>query len=142
MRPITCRRTHRGSGPLPRSVGFTLIECMIATTLLAAAIIAIATTLAVAHQQAAPRPTAALAEPLMEEIAARPFAKGGDQPPAVPTDLATYDTIDDFDGYADQTSAVPTSGGLRLDLTGGLGIGYTRTVRIDRAAAPAIAGVP
>jgi hypothetical protein len=123
-----------------RRQAFTLIECLIATTLLAAAVVAIATALAVAHQQAAPRPTAALAEPLMEEIAARPFSRAGDQPPTSPTALATYDTIDDFDGYTDRTDAVPTSGGLRLDLTGGSGIVYARTVRIDANAAPVIAG--
>ena len=139
MTPIVrAVRTLRAQTGIDR--GFTLAECLIAMTVLAASVVAIATALTVTHQQSAPRPTAALAEPLMEEIAARVFAKAGDAPPADPTDLSTYDTIDDFDGYTDHTNAVVTGGGLRLDLSGAAGVTYTRTVRIDRNAAPAIAG--
>ena len=122
--------------------GYTLAEAMIASVVLAVAVIGISWTLAASYQQSEVRgnktTALSLAQQLMEEIASKPM-----DPPASGdhggwsagyTNRSVYDTIDDYNGYTD------TSGALRLNdgnvIDAGDGGSYTRTVSVTSNAVP------
>jgi Tfp pilus assembly protein PilV len=120
--------------------GFTLAESLIASVVLAAAVIGIGSTLNAAYQQGARRTTLttslSLAQQLMEEIAAKPI----DLPsgttnklgwPAV-IDRRQYDTVDDYNGYTDTSGSVTTQSGEVLNV--GDGLTYTRSVSVTNNA--------
>jgi hypothetical protein len=108
---------------------------------LAAAVIGIAWTLAASYQQSAVRgnktTALSLAQQLMEEIAARPL-----DPPTTPdhagwptfTDRRLYDTVDDYNGYTDVSSALEMNDGTTIDA--GDGGAYTRKVTVTSNALP------
>jgi Tfp pilus assembly protein PilV len=89
-----------------RLCGFTLAESLIASVVLAIAVVGVATTIAASHQQSRQlqiqAATVAAARQLMEEIAAKPLVDSDPTPgwPVV-TDRSLYDTVADYSGYTD-----------------------------------------
>jgi hypothetical protein len=91
--------------------GFSLAEAMMATTLLAIAVVGIAGPLGAASEQSRQgqeRGAAlVLARELMEEIVARPLCDGGATchlgPESSECDRTQFDSADDYNGYADTT---------------------------------------
>ena len=125
-----------------RAAGFTLAEAMIASVVLAVAVIGISWTLAASYQQNEVRgnktTALSLAQQLMEDIASKPM-----DPPASGdhggwaagyTNRSLYDTIDDYNGYTDTSSALPMGDGTTIDA--GDGGSYTRSVTVTGNALP------
>jgi Tfp pilus assembly protein PilV len=115
--------------------GFTLPEALIAAVILSAAVIGIAGTLGAVFDQTVGQgensKALSLGRELMEEIASKPFtAPAGttDQPgySGGVTNRALYDTIGDYSGYTDTTTALKNYDGTTVNV----GTGYTRTVAI------------
>ena len=111
-----------------RAGGYTLAESLIASVVLAIAIVGIAGTLAASYQQNSVRGNTttalSLAQQLMEEMAAKPM-----DPPAGQTnkpgwqqgqtDRRLYDTLDDSDGYADLSGSIQAADGSTINLSNG-----------------------
>jgi hypothetical protein len=119
---------------------------LLASVVLAIAVVGISGVLAASYQQSAVRGNTgtalSLARQLMEEVASEPM-----DPPVLPdqpgwsagqTDRSRYDTVDDYDGYTDFSSGIQMPDGTVIDM--GDGGAYTRTVSVQRNARPA--GVP
>lgn len=115
---------------------------MIASVVLAAAVIGIGGMLAASYQQSAVRGDTTsgltMAQQLMEEIASKPI-----DPPSLPnhsgwslgqTDRSQYDTIDDYNGYTDLSNSMAMRDGnsIQMGQTGS----YTRTVTVTQNALP------
>jgi Tfp pilus assembly protein PilV len=94
-----------------RRAGFTVAESLLASVVLAIAVVAVAGAIIAAQSQTAIQESSgiavSMARELMEEICSRPFTL----PDATPgwhggvTNRSTYDTIDDYNGYSDTISA-------------------------------------
>lgn len=93
-----------------RCEGFTLAESLLASVVLALAVVGVCSALIASQQnsQAQERDAVAVsvARALMEEIIARPIVLP-DSTPGWPTviDRALYDSVSDFNGYTDRISA-------------------------------------
>ena len=116
---------------------------MIASVVLAASVVGIATALSASYQQNAVRGNTTtaltLAQQLMEEIASKPMelpAYMTNRPgwSAGAVDRRQYDTIDDYHGYSDVSSSIQTVDGTQYNL--GDGGAYTRTVTVTPSARP------
>ncbi len=109
---VTVRR-HR------RRNAFTLIEALIAATVLAVAVLAISMSLCAGHVQSREavhgRRAIRLAEEMMEYIVSRPYydpdGSGGEGPEGGETDVSTFDNMDDFDVYVDPPGALTDMAG-------------------------------
>ena len=147
VRFFRTRASRAGSPATPSRVldrrGFTLAESLIASVVLAAAVIGIAGTLSASYHQSSVRGNLntglGLAQQLMEEVASKPLtAPNGttDKPgwSSGQTDRSQYDTVDDFNGYTDVSGSVKAWDGSTLDL--GDGESYTRTVSVTSNAKP------
>jgi prepilin-type N-terminal cleavage/methylation domain-containing protein len=134
--------------PPPRSrrqrAGYTLAESLIASVVLAIAIVAISGTLAASYQQNNVRGNTTtalnLAQQLMEEIAAKPIdlPTGQTNKPGWQqgqTDRRQYDTLDDYNGYTDFSGTIQAADGSTVNLSNG-GT-YQRTVSVQSGAVPA-----
>ena len=110
--------------------GFTLVESMIASVVLAIAIVGIAGTLAASSAQTSALETnsvaVSLARQLMEEISSRPLVTS-DSTPGWPTQTnrASYDSINDYSGYSDTAPVTMLAGD-----SSGVASGYTRSVTL------------
>jgi prepilin-type N-terminal cleavage/methylation domain-containing protein len=95
--PPRPRRNRRG--------GFTLAECLIASVVLAIAVIAVSGSIVASQSQntAQVEDTMALnlARQLMEEIAAVPLSTADSSSWPSLTDRTQYDRVNDFNGYSD-----------------------------------------
>jgi prepilin-type N-terminal cleavage/methylation domain-containing protein len=126
-----------------RAAGFTLVESLIASVVLAVAVVGIAGTLAASYQQQRNQVAAAestqFARQLMEEISGKPFevpdgqtnnsgCSGGNN------NRATYDDISDYDGYSDLSTSVKTLSGDTQSI--GTAGPYTRSVTVVTGPAP------
>ena len=114
---------------------------MIASVVLAASVIGISATLSASYKQTSVRgnqsTALALAQQLMEEISCRPLSvSGSDQPgwSGGQTNRANYDSVDDYNGYTDVSSAIAARDGSTYDL--GDGGSYTRAVAVTSNALP------
>ena len=125
--------------------GYTLFESLLASAVLAVAVVGISSVLAASYQQSAIRGNTgtalSLAQQLMEEIAGKPL-----DPPAQPdkpgwsqgqTDRSQYDTVDDYNGYTDLSNGIQMPDGTTVDM--GDGGSYTRVVTVTPNARPASA---
>ena len=115
---------------------------MIASVVLAIAVVGISSVLAASYKQTSVRGNTstalALAQQLMEEIASKPMSVAAgqtDQPgwSTGHTDRTQYDTIDDYNGYTDTSGSIAADGAT-FDL--GDGGSYTRTVSVQSNALP------
>jgi prepilin-type N-terminal cleavage/methylation domain-containing protein len=130
------------SRPLLARPGFTLAESLIASVVLAIAVIGISTSLSAAYKQNSVTGDSGvalgLARELMEEVTALPFdpPSGSTNQPGWPTitDRTQYDTIDDFNGYTDTSNAIHTWEGSSVDA--GNGTTFTRLVTVTPNALP------
>ena len=142
-RPIANRKSQ-----IATRRAFTLAESMIASVVLAAAVIGIASTISASYRQSAVRGQTStallLAQQLMEEIASKPLEVSGTNKPGWSlgqTNRFNYDTIDDYHGYTDLSSSIETGGGATVDL--GDGHSFTRVVNVQKNALPAgLSGAP
>jgi Tfp pilus assembly protein PilV len=120
--------------------GFTLVEGLMASVVLAAAVIGIAGSLGAAYKQNSATEDSCvaldLARELMEEVSAKPFDTTGTNAAGWPTvsDRKLYDTIDDYNGYHDSSDAIPMWNGTNIDA--GNGTVFTRAVSITSNARP------
>jgi prepilin-type N-terminal cleavage/methylation domain-containing protein len=124
--------------------GFTLVESLIATVVLAVAVVGIAGTLAASYQQTREQISAAeatqLARQLMEEISARPFAVPAGNPNNATGwsggnyNRATYDDVQDYHGYTDDSTNIKTFDGASQSF--GTAGPYVRTVEVATGAVP------
>jgi type II secretory pathway pseudopilin PulG len=122
--------------------GFTLAESLIASVVLAASVIGIAGTLSSSYQQSAVRGNQStallLAQQLMEEISSKPIeiTSGANTVgwSGANTNRATYDSVDDYNGYTDVSGSIATTSGSTYDL--GDGGSYTRTATVTNNALP------
>lgn len=123
--------------------GFTLAESLIASVVLSIAVVAITGTLTATYQSvstsAGTSEAVAMAQQLIEEIAAKPFAVPvgfTDNPgwPSGVTDRSTYDSLDDYDGYTDTSSAIKKLDGATV--AAGSGEIFTRSVAITFGVHP------
>lgn len=123
----------------PRRRAFTLAESLIASVILAAAVLAIGETLNASAQHAAASQQQAtaisLARQLLEEIAAKPFDDpDSDESGTIPR--SAFDDVHDYAGYTDFSDALAPLGGSAVNVGGGTR--FTRTVTIQ-AQKPSLA---
>lgn len=122
--------------------GFTLLEALIASFIVAMAAVGVGSMLAASSQQSmAMNDTAvgqALARQLMEEIASRPIedASGaislGREPGEI--ERSQFDQIDDYNDFTDTTSSIRMLDGTTVDL--GDKQTYTRYVTVEYRDTP------
>ena len=127
-----------------RRRGFTLVESLIASVVLAVAVVGIAGTIAASYQQTKDQVSVAeatqLARQLIEEISARPFeVPAGSASNAVGwsggnPNRSLYDDVSDYHGYTDSsTSIAMPSGGTQSFGTAGP---YIRSVSVTSGPVP------
>ncbi len=127
MQPHTLRTDALRSGP--RRSGFTLIESLIASVVLAIAVVGIAGAIGASFNQTTEldQDSAAIsvARAMLEEVAAKPFASStsSSKASAGNLDRSTYTSVADYHGYHD-ANPFTTLSGQTVDL----GAGYTRSV--------------
>lgn len=123
--------------------GYTLAESLIASVVLAAAVVGISGTLSASYQQSAVRGNLTtalqLAQQLMEEIASKPIdvpSNTTDKPgwSNGQTDRTLYDNVIDYNGYTEVSSSIHLWDGSTIDL--GNGGSYTRSVAVTSNALP------
>jgi type II secretory pathway pseudopilin PulG len=125
--------------PRRRRRGFSVAEGLVASAVLAIAVVGVAGPLIAASENAriARQRTGALvaARQLMEEIAAHPLCNGAPTPlgPTLPAESTRdkYDTVGDYQGYHDTTSTVTTLDGSATAVTGPQPVTYTRDVTVQ-----------
>ena len=130
--------------PAPRPAGFTLVESLIASVVLAVAVVGISGTIADAYQQSRQQVYAAeatqLARQLIEEISAKPFEVPAGSPnnavgwSAGNANRATYDDVQDYHGYNDVSTSMPTLGGSVQSF--GTAGPYARSVAVANGPVP------
>jgi Tfp pilus assembly protein PilV len=140
--------TRRGfRARVARRRGFTLAEAMIASVVLAAASLGVATSIGASYQQdqsVQQMSTAiALSRELMEEISAKPFDDPNGTsalgPESGETSRALYDNVDDYHNYSDTTDTSATGAMKNLantSLTLGDGQIFTRSVSVQYRRTP------
>jgi hypothetical protein len=119
----------------PRRPGFSVVEGLVASAVLAIAVIGIAGPLAASSEHASVARERAgavtLARQLMEQIAALPVCNGAPTPlgPTLPYEdsPARYDTVGDFNGYQDNPVLSPSG----PSASAAAGATYTRTVAVE-----------
>jgi MSHA pilin protein MshD len=117
--------------------GFTLIEALIASFVVAVATVGVGSMLAATSQQSGAMNDSsigqALARQLMEEIASKPIEDSTGAislgPESGETSRSQYDQIDDYNGYSDTTSSIQMLDGTTVNL--GNGQTYTRSVAVE-----------
>lgn len=122
---------------MPARQGFSLIEAMIASTILAATVTAVSLpfTAGAQNEQDSARLTVAvaLAEGLMEEILSKPFDDpAGNQTPgpeAAETSRSSYANIDDYHGYAEAAGQIKDASGAVF--TDPLATGLSRSATVE-----------
>lgn len=124
--------------------GFTLVESLIASVVLAVAVVGISGTLATAYQQSKDQVSSAeamqLARQLMEEISAKPFkVPAGSGTDAVGwsagnRNRATYDDVQDYHGFTDVSTGIITLSGATQSF--GTAGPYTRNVAVTEGPVP------
>ena len=112
---ISARRQHAG--------GFTLLESLLAATILAMAITAITAPFTAGaqnnHVQARRVLAVSLAQEMLEEILAKPFADpdgaSSPGPESAEADRSQFDNIDDYHDYTESNGAIADAHGALAD---------------------------
>lgn len=128
-----------------RNRGFSVAEAMIASTLLAIAVVGIAGPLGAASEQSKTgqeRGAAlVLARELMEEICSKPLLDGGTTchlgPESGESDRSKFDSADDYHLYHDSTAELKTL--TRQTLSYSSAQVYTRDVTVEYRSSPTAA---
>ncbi|HZZ44638.1 MAG TPA: prepilin-type N-terminal cleavage/methylation domain-containing protein [Tepidisphaeraceae bacterium] len=132
-----------GCGRLRQRRGFTLVEAMIACTVLAISVIAIGSSMTASVRQSAvieeDSTSLLLARQLVEEIAAKPFLDPDTGTTSSrESSRSLYDNVGDYDGYKDTVSAaspVTSLQGKTAAVTNNRT--YTRAVTVEFRTSPA-----
>jgi prepilin-type N-terminal cleavage/methylation domain-containing protein len=133
----------RSAAPSIHRAGFTLIEAMIASTIVAVAVVGVAGLMAASSAQSMySRETSIavlLGRQLMEEIASKPLLDPTDGsrtlgPESGETSRTLYDNVDDYNDYFDKSDAIKTASGDWYAL--GDGQIYQRKVWVEYRATP------
>lgn len=125
------RNTDHSSRFALRCRGFTLAESLLASVVLAIAVIGVSATLSASQSQSSSVQSGAIAtamaRQLMEEVAAKPLNLSDSSPgwPDEPNRVK-YDSILDYNGYSDSTP-IPTLESEDADLTP---VPFTRDVTV------------
>jgi hypothetical protein len=125
-----------------RRPAFTLAEALMASTILAIAVIGVSVPLSAAHQQASAvrdqNMALLLARQLVEEIASKPLCDQGATchpgPEAGETDRSRFDSADDYHGYSDSTENLKDLGGHSVPF--GSGLSFRREVTVEYRKGP------
>lgn len=123
-----------------RRRGFSMAEALMASTVLAIAVVGIAGPLGASSEQSRlgnERATAlVLARELMEEIVAKPLCDGGTTchlgPESGESDRSKFDSADDYSGYHDTTTSMKTLSGVSINYDANQV--YTRDVAVEYRA--------
>ncbi|MEM6392556.1 MAG: prepilin-type N-terminal cleavage/methylation domain-containing protein [Planctomycetota bacterium] len=118
-------RPHRQTRHLHAQPGFTLVEVLVASTILAFITLAVINAIAVGQQQAIAAlddgRAAALAEATLEEVLALPYADpGGDTtfgPDAGESTRADFDALDDYHGWSQAANSITDPAGVAYPST-------------------------
>lgn len=121
--------------------GVTLMESLMATVVLAVAVVGVSGTLIASTKQSSDVDDSlvvkSMASELMEEVAAKPFAAptSNDQPGWSPRnqDRSKYDNVADFSGYNDRSPFTSLAG---RSIDPGTGFTYKRSVTFTYVSAP------
>ena len=136
----------RGAAVVPRTCGrpgFTLVEALMASVVLAvvaaSALLPFAAGTQQVNESAKLDQAITLGQALMEEILARPFFAPGNRtaspgPETGETTKASYTSVDDFNTYAESTSAVKDYQGATV--TDQEVQGYRRTATVQYVTVP------
>ena len=123
--------------------GFTLIEALVASVILAILALGVAGAVGASYTQTISliqnATAVALARELIEEIAAKPLldpVSGNTTPAATAlgTARSTFTGVGNYNLYTDQGSSLKTLAGTTINLTGGQR--FTRTVSVQAGAIP------
>jgi hypothetical protein len=125
-----------------RGRGFSLVEALIASTVLAMAVIGISLPLAASHRQATAvrdqNLAVILAKQLLEEISAKPLCDKGaichPGPEVGESKRFEYDSADDYHGYRDDTESMKDLAGNPLPF--GPGHSFKREVTVEYRLGP------
>jgi Tfp pilus assembly protein PilV len=137
---MACRTTPISTRRAPgRHRGFGLAEGLIASVVLATAVVAVSAAINASYAQTATMSEdvrmTQLAQQLLEEIAAKPLGDPDRTPPTdtvIAPDEATrsqYDDVGDYNGYTDRSDDLQTAGGQAIASSDGPV--YTRTVSVE-----------
>lgn len=119
------------------------MEAMIASTVLAVAVVGISGLLSSSYAQSTGQDARAtallLARQLMEEISAHPVALAGGAPSkpgwnSGENDRRKYDTVDDYNGYTDQSNGLKSLADRSISI--GEGKVFTRSVFVTSGVRP------
>ena len=122
---------------------FTLVESMVASTILAVAVIGLVGPLTASSQQSEVMAQSSMAlslgRQLINEIASKPYTEPNGTiatgPQSGQTSRGQYDSIGDYNGYSDSTTAMKAVDGTSLSF--GLGNDmYTRSVSVQYVKSP------
>jgi hypothetical protein len=121
---------------------FGLAEALMASTVLAIAVVGIALQLSAAHQQAGAvrehNLSVLLAKQLLEEIAAKPLCDKGATchlgPESGETSRSQFDSADDYHKYTDDTQAIKDLTGAEIPFGG---LTFRREVSVEYRTSPA-----
>jgi prepilin-type N-terminal cleavage/methylation domain-containing protein len=123
-----------------RRAGFTLLEGLVASVILAILVLGVAGSLSAAYQESqattANATAVILARQLADEIVSRPFdgtVVGQSGPRSAFTDIGNYNN------YSDNSTSIPSLGEGTVDVTGA--DSYRRTVSVVQGAMPSIDSV-
>jgi prepilin-type N-terminal cleavage/methylation domain-containing protein len=131
--------------PTPRSrrSGFTLLEGLTASVILAILVLGVFGSLSAAYQQSeAVRASATgilLARQLADEIVSRPFNPTNTLGAGGLASRSLFTDVSNYNGYSDASTSMPLLAGGSLDVTGS--DAYTRNVSVSVGAAPSIDSV-
>lgn len=118
--------------------GFTLLESMVAAVVLAILVLGVCGALSESYQQSetvqSTGTAVLLATQLSDEITSKPM--GSTLGPGSLTSRSQYTTVANYNGYADNSTALPMLDGSSLDVTGS--DNYTRSVAVTIGARPSI----
>ena len=133
------RTATRGAGLRRRRAGFSVIEGLAASAVLAIAVVGVAGPLVASTEHA--RVTRerggalVLARQLMEEIASRPLCNGAPTPlgPELPLEnqRAKYDSADDYHGYRDSSRELKGLEEDTVDAGTARSVSYAREVTVE-----------
>lgn len=143
----TYQLDHRGIEKLlpsgRRRSGFTLMEALLASTILAivasSAVLPLAAGVQQVNAAAELEQATALGEAMMEEVLARPFFEPGQTAPTLGADVgeanrSNFKSIDDFDGYFETAISLKTF--QNNNITDAAVAGFWRSVSVEYVTFP------
>ncbi len=127
----------------PRLRGFTLLEGLVASVILAILVLGVAGSLNAAYQQSQAVTTNAtavlLARQLADEIVSKPFSPSDALGSGGLTSRSLFTDVSNYNDYSDSSTSIPLLAGGSVDVTGSEA--YNRSVSVAVGAQPSIDSV-